>query len=323
MALEIKFDIDIDCDVPECVFFHDTTKEYNAITNPTGYGYPPNYPSLSDIVSTEFFIVDENSKEWSYADSGYLPNADGSSGICLRQENFTNSSETLTFVKGQTYTLYYNLILADSSSEEVYGSFVFACCGAAITSNLATDFTAEEVQGCGSFDFTDTTGAYNADTNTGGYGNPNPSYDDITETEIVIVTNKGTTTITDWKPTAESQTLNINAHTLGFPSDVITDQIVTITYSVYTAGKCRVGYKQSDVLFDCQTVACIAKKSAILLNSACNECGTDEQAEVDYVLQMKYEYEVIKTSADNGDFDCIQGDIEKLYKQCSSNCNGC
>lgn len=310
--------LDIDCEDLSCITFADITKAYS-LSNPTGYG-GPNTPSLEEILSV-VFVITYNGVQYVNNSSTYLPNADGTTTVCLKASDFLSvyDDTPLTFVKGATYSLQY--ILELGASVEVNATpqtFKYPCCGDAVTSNLGTSFTITEKLGCSSFDFKDTTGTYNATTNPGGYGTPNAAYADIISTLIKVTLADGTIKeITDFIPTALNQTKNINAQTLGY-SDQILPQVVTIEYSVYVAGSCRVGYKKTKVLLHCVLRNCIVSKGKSVLVT---DCGSCDNGEVKVTISLIHRYEMLLlASYDN--IDCIQNEVEALYDECKKYC-GC
>lgn len=311
MAVNIRVELVLDCEDLSCLLFRDTTADYNASTNPDGYG-GINFPAISDITSVDFIITDSDEVEWTFTDAPYLPNAAGTSTICLNGDDFEFDGDTLEFAPGATYTLTYRLNVGSGTALEVSDEFVFPCCGDAVASNLGTDFSIEELTGCTSIKFTDTTGTYNASTNPGGYGTPNPAYTDITETLIRFTFNDGRVVdITDFIPTSSVPYVTINNQTLGFGTDEIPSQVVTIAYYVYKAGKCRIGYATSQVLLRCQLENCIAAQAAILLgNSYC------DQKQIDSVMAQIWKYNQL-VIASQGQISCVVGEAEKLYKKCS------
>lgn len=318
MALTLTGTLVIDCNDLSCLTFTDTTGAYSP-SNTGGYGAPN--PTIPDIVSVDFVITDSNATDWSYLSASYTPSANGDRHICLTEGDFVNGMDTLDLVAGQSYTLTYTVNYSGDSFS-IQKDFTFPCCGNAITSNLATNFTIQQNIGCGSFVFTDTTGTYNAQTNVGGYGTPNPAYADITSTAITFVLSNGqTVTIDTFVPTQSVPYITIQAVDLGY-SGVVPDQIMEVTYSVYVAGDCRVGYKKSSVLLSCNTETCINNKIQSVLNGDC-ACLDDNCNQTDLVFNMLMELDVLKIAATRN-MSCINGKIEALYRKCSGGgCTNC
>jgi hypothetical protein len=320
LALNITATFTIDCDDISCPSFVDTTGGYS-LSNTSGYGSPN--LGIDQIVSITFVITDENGDDWTYSNADYLPNSAGNSSICLTGDLFTSGSDTLTFVAGQTYSLFYTVSFDDDSDITVEQEFTFPCCGSSITSNLGTNFSIQQNIGCQSLVFADVTGAYNASTNTGGYGTPNPSYADIDSTLITFefLGTGGTAEIDSFIPTGSDFSIVLNGTDLGFSNGTITDQLVKVTYQVFAAGDCQIGFKSSTVLFYCQTQACINAKIASSLAGDC-ACDGDTDANTNVVWEMMMELESLKIVATKN-ASCIDGKIETLYQKCTAGCSNC
>ena len=309
----------IDC-TSECrLTFQDETGAYS-ISNTTGYN-APNAPSISNILSTTFLLFDSTGNTLlGTFDSNYIPSSDGLGTICLTASDFGLS----VFVGGTTYKITYRLNLEGSSPTCKLATFVYPCCGNPLASNLATNFAVQMNTGGSSMTFTDTTGTYNAQTNPGGYGTPNPAYGDITSTVISIALSNGQTiNITTFIPTAEVPYLVINAATLGYgQTGVIPDQIMAITYSVYVAGQCRVGYKSEPVLWSYNTYQCLLGQMNNVFKENCDCANVDDAARVDRIIMMWLKLQWIQTTFQQNQ-GCVSGDIESLYQDCKQGCSEC
>lgn len=224
------------------------------------------------------------------------------------QWNSNNVSFTLTATKLLSYSIERN--------------FVFPCCGEAINSNLTTNFSIQQNIGCAAIVFTDTTGSYNVSTNPGGYGTPNPAYADITNTLITFeLSNGDTVEYTAFVPTAMNQSITLQAADLGYSAG-IPDQIMTVTYSVYVEGDCRVGYKSTQVLLYCQTETCINNQIQSVLQGDCT-CNDENCKNTDRVFDMLMMLDVLKIAATKN-MSCIDGKIEALYQKCNGGgCSSC
>ena len=319
----------IECSDLSCISFTDKTKAYDPVNAPLGYGYPPNYPGFDDIDHIEFYLIDVDDAMTAYrfADSNYMPNAAGDNKVCLIATNFlkvSDNSPLASFVGGKSYIFQYRVYSKNGElSCTAYNNFIFPCCGADLVgSDLAINYKVNQKLGCGSFDFKDTTGAYNEDTNPGGYGAPNPGYGDITATLIKVTLGDGTVVnITTFIPTADEPTINITAAMLGYSGSNIPDQIVRIEYSVFTAGTCRAGYKDNQNLFHCNTAACLRSKGIQALRTNCEPCkGAD--GTVNRIVELTTKY-LILLGAFSGNAGCVSGDIENLYLECSKDCGPC
>jgi len=317
VALVLTGTLSIDCNDTSCVSFTDTTGAYS-VSNPTGWGFPNK--EISEIVSVDFTITDSNGDDYEYTNAAYTPNADGTATICLAASNFLNGTDELVWQPGATYQFQY-VVNFEFTKRTLQDEFTFPCCGSSLTTNLATNIAVEQLIGCASFVFSDVTGVYNEDYNPGGYGGPNPDYDDIDNTVISITLANGETVdITTFVPTAENHSITIQATDLGYTS-LIPDQIIGITYSVYAGGLCRIGYKSTNVLFYCQTEACINSKIAQVLTVPCG-CDGDEANTVNNITDMLFELDAIKIVAAKN-MSCVDGRIEALLQKCKAGCSTC
>jgi hypothetical protein len=313
----VATEITVDCEDLECLLFKDVTGRYSP-TNTNGYG-TPNYPGFQDFDKVKFTLT-IGEDDYQFNDSGYLPNISGTSEICLTPANFGLDE----FPKGELATLVYTLVLKNETEIVVddIPEFRFPCCGESIGSNLGTDFQITEKNGATSIVFEDTTGDYDADDNPGGYGAPNPTYADIVSTLIKFTKSDGTVVnITSFVPTALAPSIEISAADLG-ETDTIKPQIISVEYSVYIAGTCRVGYKSEKVLFHWLLNKCIRDRGITLLKSSCAGPCNDEAGEVDRVHKLINRYEMMLIVAKTN-LGCIEDEVTDLYKDCIKDCPAC
>lgn len=106
--------------------------------------------------------------------------------------------------------------------------------------------------------FTDTTGAYDVDTNPGGYGSPNPTYSDVADVSIRLQSYDGnfdcaitSADIDGWTPTSLVPYVDIPASVFGI--DVYEDMDYVITYSVYDSDPTLLSDKTDNAFFKGQT----------------------------------------------------------------------
>jgi len=316
-SLIVTADINFDCD-DQIIRFQDTTKEYNATTNPNGYGLTPG-TSLINIQSVDFALWDGSTLVGVF-NSSYLPNALGTSFIDIVSTNFG----LVSFVPNKTYTLEYREnVIGGNQGVCISTNLLIPCCGQPISSNNRVKFSVLEKLGCNSIEFTDTSGAYSS-TNTGGYGTPNFDYSDITSTLIRITRADGQVyDITDFIPTALVPSVIINGYQIGYGTasspQVITSQVVTIEYFVYTSLACRIGYMEQDVLFHCQLKNCIQNRAIEVLKEDCENC---ENSNAQEVLNMLLNYQAILITSQHN-VSCLKKPIENLLFDCLKGCNGC
>lgn len=301
--------------------FTDNTGAYNAATNTTGYG-GPNTPALAAITGTQFQLYDSTGSTLiGTFNSSYIPEATGTIGVTLTPANFGLT----VFAPGTTYVLTYGVIwTGPTTSVCLINSFTYPCCGTPIPSNLMVNFSTTEQIGNGAIAFADTTGAYDAVTNPGGYGAPNAAYGDITSTLITVTLEDGTViNFGTFKPTSPtSNSFTITAAMLGYSSGIIPDQIIQVTYTVYTGATCAIGYNNKYQLLYGVAANCRNNNTKGLLNGTmcCNDNGCDQ---TDFMIKMWYELDWIILQS-TGNIGCIQGKIQAYNKKyCNSCCLTC
>lgn len=310
--------LNFDCDTQRFTFI-DTTGDYSA-TNLGGYGSPNNI-SRSQILSADFVLTNGTIILGTYCTSNYLPNADGTSSIEFDATRFGLSA----FTPNETYFIQYRLNMDDGTQEIcINAEVLIPCCGSSILSNNIITFSVTEKIGCFSFDFEDTSGVYNVNTNPGGYGTPNYDYSDITSTLIRVTLSDGTVhDITTFIPTALNPTITIYGYQIGYGSAgspvVIASQVATIEYFVYTSLNCRIGYMKQVVLFHCQLKACINSRAIEVLVADCDSCG---EGDTDKVTEMLLQYQAILITSKTN-IACLGSTIADLLFECQKGCNDC
>lgn len=133
---------------------------------------------------------------------------------------------------------------------------------------------------CTKIVFRETTGAYNASTNTGGYGAPNPSVGSVTGAELVVTPPTGNAFVVDmtaegWPTTNEDLEFEV-------PIDSYEDGIWTFQYSVvsgdmYTATKTSIFY--------CNIKCCI---NTLLLNIDTDSVTLNDKQVQEYMRAKTY-----------------------------------
>lgn len=313
--LVIKGLLSIDCANLSCIGFKDETGAYDATTNPGGYG-GPNTPSFAQITGTVFKLYDSNNVLLGTVSGLYTPN--GTNSVCVP----VSSLGVAALTPGATYFLNYVVQYNDGHVVDIKDclkiEFIAPCCGQAISTNLAINFAFQSQTGCGALQFTDTTGVYNAQTNPGGYGGPNPNYSDIGYTILTFELSNGSTVeIGAFIPTQATPSIIIYASDLGY-SGLIPDQIMNVNYQVFNKGGCLIGQKDSPVLLTCNTQICLgAARDQVLV--PCSDCNGNN---VDTVIAMQFEFDNI-VNAFGRNADCDNGLIEILFKKCKKFCSGC
>lgn len=321
-SLDIKGALTINCEDTSCIIFKDTTGLYDAENNPSGYGYP-NYPGYSNISSTQFTLVNNTtSTTIGTYDFNYIPTAAGLE-ICLTIDDFATG---YTLVPGNSYTIQYT-VKGDNEDELkcLNIPFVMSYCGATIDSDIEIDFQPKQNPGCGKLTICDTTGEYDVDTNPTGYCGVNPCYDDIDHIEVKVVLPDGGIVFLypTFIPSATVTCFDITAADLGYTDGLLPDGIYEITYKVWGEYDSVIGVKTYKTLLFCQTKACLDSTGRVLLSDCPTLCaGDDTKKAIDKWIKLRLKLdEVIYASTVN--IDCVEGEIEKILKECQKGCYGC
>ena len=187
---------------------------------------------------------------------------------------------------------------------------------------MGVNFEVTEETGCRSLLFTDTTGTYNAETNTGGYGTPNPDYSDIGSTLIVATLDNGQVVeIDDFIPTAEEPSYTITGSVLGYGDNVIAPQVVNIQYYIYTTAECQIAYKQADVLLICALKKCIVGKGQELLADCDSPCCNGAE-KTNRIIDLIFRFEAMLIAATRA-INCVRQEVKDLWNNCKADCPDC
>lgn len=219
---------------------------------------------------------------------------------------------------------------------------------------LVLQATSPTQTGCLGFTFTDTTGVYNATTNTGGYGAPNLESNDATESTISIyapgstvpyiitfvleIGNINSAIITNPDGTTDDITTDVvTTQGLSFPfstdfssdsllidetwiggteDEALTDGVYTI---VYTVSDGVTEYNTTVyTLSKCNAQCCISKAYANLTDGCgCNDSNLKS-------VQMADAFMNAAVSAANlGMYEASQTNVEKALEICQGNCKTC
>jgi hypothetical protein len=202
---------------------------------------------------------------------------------------------------------------------------------------------------CKSFNLADTTGTYNADTNPGGYGTPNPTTSSIGEITISIYPPKSTVpyilfievdgsgvvtaaTLTAPDGTITDVTEDFADVTFPFEEDVdelpmpntyfglsedqeLTDGVWTFIYGVDT--KPDATNTTVYLLTTCTACCCNQKQYLNLKNCNCedNKIGSAQTVNA-WIKSAQY-------AANLGMYDEAQAAIDKANEVCAGNCKDC
>lgn len=191
---------------------------------------------------------------------------------------------------------------------------------------LEIDFNICQNSSCDELTFTETTGAYNATTNPGGWGAPNPT--------LASVTTPVTLTVTF--PNESVYTLDVATLNPSFPTDDTTlewvldmssfggdtgdsfeDGVYTFTYLVTADGST---YTQTHyVALYCQVKCCVFSMFKDL-EVNCDCCEDDKKTAIDAFLL----YKGLVYEAGCGNITAFNSALTELQKVCSnSNCKNC
>lgn len=208
--------------------------------------------------------------------------------------------------------------------------------------------TLEPAEGCVGFTFTDTTGVYNADTNPGGYGTPNPATNDVGLVTISIYPPLATVpylfsfgiatgtvesatvtapdgTVTDILadltgitfPFNTDNAITILPECLGFEEDaMVTDGVWTSVYEITLADESTYN-TTTYILSKCATSCCIVKMFVNLTDCSCE--GDAQKAAWDAKSKLMSAI----YSADMGMMTAAQENLTKASEICAGNCTNC
>lgn len=172
------------------------------------------------------------------------------------------------------------------------------------------------------FTVQDLTGSYDAVSNPGGYGSPNPLISDVTAAYIKVTMADGTIYTIDAYPTLPNDggsTFTVTNEDLGLDADSqFTDEVVTIDYVVlgvssgtafaYTCGGLEA--------FMCNALCCVNEKmSDIQVGCGCKSNQTTEEL---FFMLKGAEY-----AAECGKQEKAQALIDYVNDKCNLNCTSC
>ncbi len=190
---------------------------------------------------------------------------------------------------------------------------------------LILNFNLCESGGCNSLTFSELTGLYNAESNTTGYGTPNPDIGDATAAVLTVTLASGDSYDIDLFETGNFPTTNssieyeINPTEIGYASldDLIDDQIITFTYTVtiddeeYTQVVVKALY--------CQ-VQCCVNTMFVELDFTC-DCSVDETNKALKAFAM---LQGLKQAAGCGNVTNFNNILTQLNKLCATtSCASC
>jgi hypothetical protein len=192
---------------------------------------------------------------------------------------------------------------------------------------LSLNFTTCVINGCSQIQFTETTGLYNASTNTGGWGTPNALPIETISFTLILTDPNGTvyTLLLD-----ETLIFDANGNNFNYviPTDIIgIDTIIdgqwTITYEIVNnGGSGNVTYSKTKVfLFTCNSECCVAS----MLNnidSGCDCCNKD--VTINDYLKASVFLDALKKAAKCGAIDTFNKITKIINKLCKNkDCKTC
>jgi hypothetical protein len=172
------------------------------------------------------------------------------------------------------------------------------------------------------FTVTDTTGSYDATSNPGGYGSPNPLTSDVTAAYITVTKSDGTIYTIDCYPTLPNDggtTFSVTSEDIGQAADEqFLDDISLIEYTVLgvssgTPFAVKCGRYEA---FMCNALCCVNEKMANIEVG----CGCKSNAETeDLMLNLKgAEY-----AAECGKQEKALALLNYVNDKCDSSCTNC
>ena len=187
--------------------------------------------------------------------------------------------------------------------------------------------------GCTGFYFSETTGAYDASLNAGGYGAPNITIASV-DTAVLSVTYAGATEAIEIDVYPTLPTTNVNGVYSVTAADLGLDEMPSgwtrVTYTITgNSGGGSADYTYSVtklVFFDCELACCIASKlieaaAAVVNGDCCNECKDEK---VKTALYLEAVLEGARAATCSGLEDVVTTNVEYLETQCGeSPCSGC
>lgn len=188
--------------------------------------------------------------------------------------------------------------------------------------SIVLSFSVCQSSDCGSLVFNDLTGAYDAGSNTTGYGAPNDTIASASSTLVVTLADGTSTTLvpTGFPTVDKTKEFTITAADLGLTSGTqIADQIIDFEYIVITDQTNTLTQNISQAFY-CQVNCCVTSLF-IDLDIECEDCmtsagGTVAQA---YIMLKGLEY-----SAACGNTTAFNKTLTLLQKLCTkSTCASC
>lgn len=181
-------------------------------------------------------------------------------------------------------------------------------------SSLAVSFEITQINNCGALLFDDLT-----EYGQGGGSGELPSYADVGKTTIEFDFDNGeSVVIGSFVPAELSPEIEIFAADLGY-SDVIPDQIVTVTYTIYDLNGNVIGTASQPILFCCNFLSCFYSN----VQQVIAPCGCPKDKLIQ-LSQLWVRFIGVQASI-QCNACCASGVMEDLSMECSKWCitGGC
>lgn len=193
--------------------------------------------------------------------------------------------------------------------------------------SLVLHFNICQSADCKSFIFSETTGAYNVDSNPTGWGSPNAATGSASSATLIVTNNLTGVSytinlFTEGFPSSSSDgTFYVTSDMIGGADDTeIDDGYYTFVYTVVIGGQSPVTYTQTVRQgFYCQ-VRCCVFSMAKDIDHEC-DCGLDQKIEVIGAFIL---LKGLEASANCGNDIKFNKDLAVLQKMClNSGCTNC
>lgn len=187
---------------------------------------------------------------------------------------------------------------------------------------------------CQGFDFTETTGSYDASNNTGGWGSPNLSTSDIDEATLDIknvttgttydqidMTNFGYPSDSNKTTNISITSLNVNGSQQHSSGERFPDGVYRFTYTT-TDNDTGTTFEQTiEILWTCNVKCKLIDVAADIASNNC-DCRTDDSKQL-FLDWFAWYYSIVYGGACSNQ-DAINNSLKTLNKEIDNwNCKNC
>lgn len=190
---------------------------------------------------------------------------------------------------------------------------------------LKINFNLCEGGSCDELTFTELTGAYDATTNDGGWGNPNPEIGDAESVELVITYPDGSSSdpidLSSLFPSTNKELeLIIDATDVGLTK--FPDGVYTVTYTVVVNDGGEVTYsKTCYFFFDCSAQCCVDKLFAKVKTTDCKDC---KNSKLDFAVEAQAYLTAARSAVNCGNIATAKENLKKVQYMCNlEKCKSC